>query len=126
VQSAENTTINVAHNSVVLSPERQQQLREQRKRILATTKGAAVLAIAARAPEVEAPLQPRIPRQSQLVREAEVVSGAERVAEPEQPEKQPESLQEPDWVSSWKMAADAPRNTEEEPEVDVEGLRPLR
>ena len=42
------------------------------------------------------------------------------------PEQQHESLQEPDWVASWKMAADAPRNTEEEPEVDVEGFRPLR
>jgi hypothetical protein len=78
-QSADNTTINVTHNTLVLSPERQQQLREQRKRILATTKSAAVLDIAARAPEVEEPLQTRIPRQSLLVQEAEVVNGAERV-----------------------------------------------
>jgi hypothetical protein len=123
-QSADNTTINVTHNTRVLSPERQQELREQRKRILATTRGASALAPTTATESQGQPVSARIQPSGLLVREP--VREAE-VIEEEQPEPAPqEPHREPEWVTNWKRAADTKTSQDHEEEVSDDGLSPLR
>jgi hypothetical protein len=101
--------LHVHGDTVVLSPERQEQLREQRRRILATTKGAHVLAGAQ-----EQAQSYRVKRQSLLV-EAQPEQSAEQQAE--QPageqQQQPEPEEESSWTGPWHKAADAPKEYNE-------------
>jgi hypothetical protein len=136
------STTNITSQTLVLSPEQQQKIREQRRRILATTKGGTALmeADATPAPEPEQPISTRVQPQGLLVRSS---SAAEAEPEPEQPEQSQESLQEvseaieqgreqpaPPQQSTWAAealkAADIPRNTEDVAEDDVNGFPRLR
>ena len=136
------STTNITSQTLVLSPEQQQKIREQRRRILATTKGGTALmeADATPAPEPEQPISTRVQPQGLLVRSS---SAAEAEPEPEQPEQSQESLKEvseaiepgreqpaPPQQSTWAAealkAADIPRNTEDVAEDDVNGLPRLR
>jgi hypothetical protein len=109
---------------VTLSPENQKQLREQRKRILATTRGASALAPTTASESQEQPVSARIQPSGLLerepVREAEVI-------EEEQPEPAPqEPHREPEWVTNWKRAADTKTSQDHGEEVSDDGLSPLQ
>jgi hypothetical protein len=123
-----NQHLHVHGDSYVLSPEKQAELREQRRRILATTKGAHVLAgnQPEQQPEQEQPTTYKIKRQSLLAQgaqeqpeeplqedEQEQESWREHLQEQEpesQPEQQPEP--EPGWVANWHKAANEARRQE--------------
>jgi hypothetical protein len=113
---------------ITLSPEKQAQLREQRRRILATTKGAHVLSGQAAPSAIDAEQEPaqtfRIKRQGLLVQDSQVLpeqATAQSLQEPEQQQEQPvDSLQEqqpkpdPAFANWHKAAAEDRRNEAQE------------
>jgi hypothetical protein len=126
--------LHVHGDTVVLSPERQAELREQRRRILATTKGAHVLGGVTAGVSEEIELQPeqpqatRIQPQGLLVRDAQGRGqpevDAEIAGEEEQQSEQPQP--EPTWVKDWHKAADARRDYNEADDAREAWFRLLR
>jgi hypothetical protein len=120
VQSGEQKHLHVHGPTVVLSPERQAELREQRRRIIATSVDAQrTLAGTSATIDQEEAQRYRVKRQSLLVQDAEIVK-AEQLEQPEQqqeqqPEQAQKSLQEqPDPAfQAWHRAADAPKEYNE-------------
>jgi hypothetical protein len=99
----------------VLSPEQQEQIREQRRRIIATSADAQrTLAGTSATGDQEQAQSYRVKRQSLLV-EAQPEQSAEQ--QPEQPageqQQQPEPEEESSWTRSWHKAADAPKEYNE-------------
>jgi anion-transporting ArsA/GET3 family ATPase len=124
--SAGNTTThNTQINTVVLSPEKQEQLREQRRRILATTKDAQHLA--GRNSTQIAPMgllvqEPAGNTAAEPIREAEIIEAYEK--QPEQSEPAPqEPRRQPKWVTDWIRASN--QRAEPEPEQSDDGVSRL-
>jgi hypothetical protein len=112
VQSGEQKHLHVHGPTVVLSPERQAELREQRRRIIATSVDAQrTLAGTSATRDGEQAQSYRVKRQSLLVETQPQEQPAEQ--QPEQPEEQPKPEQESDWVGPWHKAADAPKEYNE-------------
>ena len=121
------TTHNTQINTVVLSPEKQEQLREQRRRILATTKDTASLGGHSTkiAPTGFLVQEQRSEAAAQPVQEAEIIEAYEK--QPEQSEPAPqEPHREPEWVTNWKRAADTKTSQDHGEEVSDDGLSPLQ
>jgi hypothetical protein len=97
VQNGDKTTINVTQNTLVLSPERQQEQQP-----------------------VSAGIQPSGLLVREPVREAEVI-------EEEQPEPAPqEPHREPEWVTNWKRAAGTKTSQDHGEQVSDDGVSPLQ
>jgi hypothetical protein len=134
---------------VTLSIEKQAELREQRRRILASTKGAHVLAgipagNESKPEQEQEPAQTyHIPRQSLWVQDAQVLPEASEAINHEQPEslqeqpaepasdainhaEQPEQQQPSNWTKGWYEAADKPKERTERDEANEAWLRLLR
>jgi hypothetical protein len=115
VQSGEQKHLHVHGPTVVLSPEQQEQIREQRRRIIATSADAQrTLAGTSATGDQEQAQSYRVKRQSLLV-EAQPEQSAEQ--QPEQPageqQQQPEPEEESSWTGPWHKAADAPKEYNE-------------
>ena len=143
VQSGEQKHLHVHGPTVVLSPEQQEQIREQRRRIIATSADAQrTLAGASATIDQERAQRYRVKRQSLLVQDAEIVKAEQpeqpAEPEPEQPQEQevseaiepgreqPAPPQQSTWAAEALKAADTPRNTEDVAEDDVDGLPRLQ
>jgi hypothetical protein len=118
VQSGEQKHLHVHGDThVTLSLERQAELRDQRRRIIATSRDAQRTLARISGHQAEPGLQPE-PAQSYRVKPQSLLAETqpqEQPAEqqPEQPEEQPKPEQESDWVGPWHKAADAPKEYNE-------------